>query len=163
MAYQKQTWENLPSTNTPITAERLNHIENGIEEIETETTPVTTYTETNSKSYSCNYINNNFDGKGEILWENPNPTSSFSTQTITFASSDFDIYEVYYYIATNNEQVLTAKSIKGHGTRLIVPTTNMEYRVISATDNTNYVVGNATDNTYAVPISIIGYKTGLFS
>lgn len=32
MAYQKQTWENSPSTNTPISAERLNHMEDGIEE-----------------------------------------------------------------------------------------------------------------------------------
>lgn len=32
MAYVKQNWENLPSTNTPITAERLNHMEDGIYE-----------------------------------------------------------------------------------------------------------------------------------
>ena len=32
MAYVKQNWENLPSTNTPITAERLNHMEDGIAE-----------------------------------------------------------------------------------------------------------------------------------
>lgn len=32
MGYTKQNWENLPSTNTPITAERLNHMEDGIEE-----------------------------------------------------------------------------------------------------------------------------------
>ena len=32
MAYTKQTWENLPSTNTPLTAERLNHMEDGIAE-----------------------------------------------------------------------------------------------------------------------------------
>ena len=31
MAYIKQIWEDLPSTNTPITAERLNYMENGIE------------------------------------------------------------------------------------------------------------------------------------
>ena len=30
MAYQKQTWNNNPSGGTPITAERLNHIEEGI-------------------------------------------------------------------------------------------------------------------------------------
>lgn len=30
MAYQKQIWENLPSTNTPINADRLNHMEDGI-------------------------------------------------------------------------------------------------------------------------------------
>ena len=30
MAYKKQTWEDYPSTNTPITSDRLNHIEQGI-------------------------------------------------------------------------------------------------------------------------------------
>lgn len=57
MAYTKQTWEDLPSTNTPITASRLNHIEDGIESVETSLTPVTSYTETNTKGYSCDYIN----------------------------------------------------------------------------------------------------------
>lgn len=32
MAYSKQTWENLPNQTTPITAERLNHMEDGIYE-----------------------------------------------------------------------------------------------------------------------------------
>lgn len=31
VAYAKQKWENLPSRKTPITAERLNHMEAGIE------------------------------------------------------------------------------------------------------------------------------------
>lgn len=30
MAYTKQTWTDLPSETTPINAERLNHIEQGI-------------------------------------------------------------------------------------------------------------------------------------
>lgn len=30
MAYTKQTWINLPNKTTPINAERLNHIEDGI-------------------------------------------------------------------------------------------------------------------------------------
>lgn len=30
MSYTKQTWQNLPSTSTPISAERLTYIENGI-------------------------------------------------------------------------------------------------------------------------------------
>ena len=30
MAYIRQTWEDAPSTNTPITADRLNHMEDGI-------------------------------------------------------------------------------------------------------------------------------------
>jgi len=66
MAYQKQTWEDLPSTNTPITATRLNHIEDGIEGVETGLTPVTSYTQTDNKGYSCNYINN----LQKIIYEN---------------------------------------------------------------------------------------------
>ena len=30
MAYEKQTWTNLPSKTTPINASRLNHMEQGI-------------------------------------------------------------------------------------------------------------------------------------
>ena len=30
MAYTKQTWANLPSKTTPINADRLNHMEQGI-------------------------------------------------------------------------------------------------------------------------------------
>lgn len=32
MAYVKQTWKDLPDTTTPLTAERLNHMEDGISE-----------------------------------------------------------------------------------------------------------------------------------
>lgn len=54
MAYTKQNWENLPSTNTPITADRLNHMEDGIYnayEINT------SYSTSDTKGYSCGYIN----------------------------------------------------------------------------------------------------------
>lgn len=56
MAYTKQTWENLPSTNTPITSDRLNHIEDGIYnayEINN------SYSTSETKGYSCSYINSN--------------------------------------------------------------------------------------------------------
>lgn len=33
MAYTKQTWQDLPNTTTPITAEKLNHIEDGIYDV----------------------------------------------------------------------------------------------------------------------------------
>lgn len=35
MTYVKQTWENFPATTTPVTAARLSHIEDGIEEADT--------------------------------------------------------------------------------------------------------------------------------
>lgn len=34
MAYEKQIWKDLPDETTPITAERLNHLENGIFEVD---------------------------------------------------------------------------------------------------------------------------------
>ena len=37
MAYTKQTWQDLPNTTTPITAEKLNHIEDVIYEVSTTT------------------------------------------------------------------------------------------------------------------------------
>ena len=87
MSYEKQTWK----TGDIITSEGLNHIEDGIEGVETEMAPVTTYTESNSKTYSCNYANNNFGGKGKILWENPNPNSSVAEgTTATLSSDDYD-------------------------------------------------------------------------
>ena len=37
MAYVKQTWVNLPSTTTPLSATRLTYIENGIYNLDQET------------------------------------------------------------------------------------------------------------------------------
>lgn len=69
MAYEKQIWENLPSTNTPVSAERLNHMEDGIYEAST-STGIDVYNEYNtstSDSYSCNYVNGI---AGKVIYEN---------------------------------------------------------------------------------------------
>lgn len=58
MAYQKQTWEDLPSTNTPITAERLNHMEEGIANA----------VETDSVARVTNVVSRNKAGLKEIAW-----------------------------------------------------------------------------------------------
>ena len=46
MSYSKTTWEDLPSTNTPITASNLNNIENQVyantNDIATNTTNIST-------------------------------------------------------------------------------------------------------------------------
>ena len=86
MAYVKQTWENLPSTNTPITAERLNHMEDGIAGAwEHGGGAIDVYNEYNDSTqdtYSCNFINN--------------MTSGFSTteQKVSKWIDDKDIYSV---------------------------------------------------------------------
>lgn len=101
--------------------------------------------------------------KGKILWTNPNPTSGFNNQTIQFNSDDYEIYEVFYYISTENLQMLSCKSIKGHGTRLVIPTANTEFRRMNVINDTTYSFDIPSDVNFGVPVKIIGYKTGLFS
>ena len=168
MAYNKTNWENLPSTNTPVSASNLNKIENGIYDNSLKADQVGDLTQltTTEKSTLVGAINetNTEIGNitGTILWTNSSPTSAFSSQTITLSSNDFDIYEVFYYISTENIQVLTSKSIKGHGTRLMIPSTNMEYRTMTSNSDTSYTFNVPSNSSFAVPIYVIGYKTGLF-
>lgn len=87
MSYVKQTWEDLPSQNTPITAARLNHMEDGIkggndlaDNLNTSIGDLTEL-ETTDKANVVNAINenvNNLSKFGKTLWE-----GSFSTGTLT--------------------------------------------------------------------------------
>lgn len=99
---------------------------------------------------------------GQILWTNPNPTGDFPSQTTTLNSDDFDVYEVFYYISTESLQMESCKSLKGHGTRLMIPSTNMEFRRMNAVNDTTYSFEVPSDVKFGVPVRIIGYKTGLF-
>lgn len=64
MSYTKVNWENLPSTNTPINAENLEHMDNGIAEaheligniIETGTNPNGTYIKYADGTMICSKI-----------------------------------------------------------------------------------------------------------
>lgn len=40
MAYEKQIWKNLPDETTPITADKLNHLENGTFDNDTQLTKI---------------------------------------------------------------------------------------------------------------------------
>lgn len=148
MAYVKTIWENLPSESTPINASNLNKMENGIYD----------------NSVAIETINASINNiKGTVLWTNPSPTSTFAEQTITLSSNDFDIYEIFYYVATSNEQIMTTKSLKGHGTRIVIPTGNFEYRTVVSNSDTSYTINSISNNENGVPIYVIGYKTGLFN
>ena len=60
MNYTKTVWKDLPDTSTPITADRLNNIENGVEYLfENESShAINEYSQSTTDSYSCNYVNN---------------------------------------------------------------------------------------------------------
>lgn len=74
MAYQKQIWENAPSTNSPLSANRLNHMEDGIYNA---SLVANSYNESNTNAYSCDYIN----GKTKIQ----------TLYTATSASTSIDL------------------------------------------------------------------------
>lgn len=123
---------------------------------------------------------------GQILWTNPNPTSSFGEQTITLSSSDYDMYEIIFtpnILSTSSDisrQGTSGRILKGYGTRLfiayagaITSGANVFSRLVDYVSDTEikFYVGlsaygttsRVEDNQVVVPIYIIGYKTGLFS
>ena len=55
MSYTKQTWTDFPDTSSPITADRLNHMENGIDDANKQIT--NSYSSSTTNSYSCAYEN----------------------------------------------------------------------------------------------------------
>ncbi|MDO5003365.1 MAG: hypothetical protein Q4E39_03960 [bacterium] len=113
---------------------------------------------------------------GKILWTNPDPTKSITSNTnITLSSSNYDFYEVIYRGSidpNNNERLSTGRIPKGNSTRIFQTyqssTGNVAVRdrKITFVDDTTLSVGtglaNDPDNT-CIPYYIIGYKTGPFS
>jgi hypothetical protein len=116
---------------------------------------------------------------GTILWTNPNPTSSFTSQTVTLSSDDYDMLEIIYIsesTGTLNRLLKTVKSLKGYNTILEITnplgsTTPIRTRNVTYVSNTSLTfsdgyAGNvyplSTDNSKCIPLYIIGYKTGLF-
>lgn len=98
MAYTKQIWENLPSTNTPVSADRLNHMEDGIYDA---SLVANSYNESNTNAYSCNYVNNNFEAKGIELYNN----SSGTTGNIVLNDSIANYKKIKIYAKKENEYV----------------------------------------------------------
>lgn len=110
---------------------------------------------------------------GQILWTNPNPSSAISsTQEITLLSNDYDILEVFYTQATNGNLCYSSRFLKGNSTRMRIHTTDGSnvYRGLTYLSDTSYRIdlpysdtALANLNSLAIPIYIIGYKTGLFN
>ena len=166
MSYTKTTWiDNQPPY---INAENLNKIEN---QLETNTNDIATNAstiETNSNNITAN-TNAIAELQGEILWTNANPTSDFASQTITLDKSldSYNCYEIYFRQSkTTSRYFTTGKIPVGYGTILEVYGANYRPTGTTMSGNTIYFenasVSGATDNGYAIPIYVIGYKTGIF-
>lgn len=179
MAYQKQIWENLPSQNTPVNADRLNHMEDGIYKASTGTSIEVhnEYSTSTTEPYSANYVN---ALNGKILWVNPSPSSTFGPQNITLSSDDYDCLEIYYYDWIDTKRMKSQRAIKGENILIDAsffsdPNFFASGRPITYNSDTSYSVGdcvalygstttlvNQSINFVCIPVYIIGYKTELF-
>lgn len=120
------------------------------------------------------------DLSGILLWENPNPTSSFSAQNITLSSNNYDMLEIFYYSYTDRLTVNSVRVKKGQDANLMAIFQyqnhgwigNRDIRYTNDTqlyvDSTVSIVRNdafsrQAENTWCIPIFIIGYKLGIFN
>ena len=141
--------------------------------IGTEVTNSMEGTESN-KAPSVQAVKNYINSKIQILWANPNPTQGISEITnISLASSDYDMIEIYYVQETNKQDLMySIKILKGKSTRMRISTTDGAniYRGITYISDTSYRIDlpysdASLPNIYAlaIPVYIIGYKTGMFN
>ena len=113
---------------------------------------------------------------GTILWTNPSPTSSFTTQNIALSSSDYDILEIIFKSANNQTNCSSFKILKGLGglmisTSINFTSNNIYIRGLTRNSDTSYTVSSGytlgtskvQNDAVCIPVYVVGYKTGLFS
>ncbi len=112
--------------------------------------------------------------KEEVLWENPNPTSSFSPTTLTSQTLGKDLskyYAIYVYarnVGGGNHYSVT-KVYKDLQVSIITPAQTIMYRRVTFTDNgiaieagsiiLTYGSSATADNGVVIPIKIWGIKS----
>lgn len=103
VVYNDNTYKNLTGTNTSTTPDQDSTNWKVIPLI------VDEYSTSTKNAYCCNETNTLFQGKGQVLWTNPNPTNSFAEQTINLDMSDYNYIEIYYrfYTGATGEQLGT--------------------------------------------------------
>lgn len=111
-------------------------------------------------------------GGMDLLWENPDPTTSFAEQDITLASGDYEYYEVFYFYDATAPKMQSVKSCRGYGVLLSSALANNNgtannYRIVSYVSDTVLTVGTgyfgsagtmSNNNNKCVPVKIVGYK-----
>ena len=106
---------------------------------------------------------------GNKLWENQNPSASFSSQTITLSESlaNYSCYEIIFRQSkTTTRYFSTGKIPVGYGTILNAYANNYRPTGTTVSGNTiafeNASVNGSTDNGYVIPVYVIGYKSGVY-
>lgn len=89
MAYERQIWKD---SETICNAERMNHIEDGIANSLTPENIKTTQTNSDTATYSCNYIESL---KGEVLYSSGGVADSFTLNKTNI--SDYKYLEIFFH------------------------------------------------------------------
>lgn len=124
MAYIPKEWKDLPDETTPIQASDLNHIEQGIGDLNTSVGDLNALNTTEKSNLvgAINEINSNVLVKK--VWENSNTTSAFVPQTISVPNLDeADFVLVTYYFYTNLQQLSSLLINATDGTKAALTST----------------------------------------
>lgn len=118
----------------------------------------------------------NFDSTAYVLWENPNPITSFAGQSITLNDSieNYSYYEIIFiaYANTNiaSNRFISTGKVLGNRTKINNFDTYMRIREVNNVSGTNMTFGDSlTYTTYGsstglaananlIPYQVIGYK-----
>lgn len=134
---------------------------------------VNTKSDSTTDAYSCDYSNKAFGGK--LLWTNSSPTTSFEGQTIQVDLSDYDAVQIISTGTNNSTHRISSGIVPiGYTSQVswyaqisyYVRTFNVSSTGVTFQDATDTAINTGsygTNNNTAIPLYIIGYKTGLFS
>lgn len=161
MAYNKTTWENAPSTNTPINANNLNKIEEGIYQNSLKADQVGTMSnlKTTDKNLLVNAINEIYDDtyykdndKYEIHEDSSHDVydRTYTSGLITGVGKNL-VFSLYLPKSLKNINSITVSELK-----MNVRNSNGNY-----VENNGYVQGGKDflANTYIVDIEIVNNNT----
>lgn len=133
---------------------------------------------------SCDIIRDNCLMKPQLLWVNTQKTTC-PAQTITLASEDWDMLEIFFIDwggnTSYNSRVLSTKVMTGRnailqcmfktssgsnfaGERSITYNNQLSLTIgkaLTQMDRTDWYTNGSGDNAWICPIYIIGYKTGI--
>lgn len=158
-----------------VTAEGKTYIDYGDSRIAIGGTPDTEMSDISTNTVENNvikeYVDDNFQSSGKILWTNPNPTVDFPQQDITLSSSDYDILDFYFKSSKGNNYMLHNRTLKGYSAILfsvsVAQSPYVQRRYADYVNDTTYNIKGMEgawggDEGNLLPMYVIGYKTGLF-
>ena len=117
-------------------------------------------TDSTDKTYNCDYLNQQLEEKGEVVWVNT-VGSPFPSTSATVSFGNYKKFRVYYFI-DNHRTALTSAIVNIGDTLNISESGGALTRAIAISSNTLYIHSGyyqgGQNNDAIIPSHIIGYK-----